>query len=152
MVSALDLERMITVGNLERVLEELITYTKKTIKNGTPLSKDPLVRQKLADIAIETRVARNLIHRVIWLQDKEIIPKYESSLVKLFVSEHFQHVAQAGLEILGLYGQLRKDSKYSVLEGMMESYFRSSFLMTIGGGTSEIMRNIIAVRGLGLPQ
>jgi 3-oxocholest-4-en-26-oyl-CoA dehydrogenase alpha subunit len=152
MVSALDLERMITVGNLERVLEELITYTKKTIKNGTPLSKDPLVRQKLADIAIETRVARNLIHRVIWLQDKEIIPKYESSLVKLFVSENFQHVAQGGLEILGLYGQLRKDSKYSVLEGMMESYFRSSFLMTIGGGTSEIMRNIIAVRGLGLPQ
>lgn len=152
MVSALDLERMLTVGNLERILEELIDYVKKTLKNGIPLSKDPLVRQKLADIAIEIRVAHNLVRRVIWLQDSEIIPNYETAQSKLFIGELIQHVAQVGLEILGLYGQLRKDSKYSVFKGMMESYFRGSFLNTIGGGTSEIMRNIIALRGLGLPR
>jgi alkylation response protein AidB-like acyl-CoA dehydrogenase len=152
MVSALDLERMLTVGNLERALEQLIDYTKKTLKKGVPLSKDPFVRQKLADIAIEIRVVHNLVRRVVWLQDKGIIPNYETALSKLFIGEHFQCIAQTGLEILGLYGQLRKNSKYSVLEGMMDSYFRASFLHTIGGGTSEIMRNIIALRGLGLPQ
>jgi len=152
MASALDLERLLTVGNLERILEELIGYVKKTMKYGMPLSKDPLVRQKLADIAIEIRVAHNLVRRVIWLQDNEIIPNYETAQLKLFIGELIQHVAQVGLEILGLYGQLRKESKYSVLEGLMDSLFRGSFLNTIGGGTSEIQRNIIATRGLGLPR
>ena len=152
MASALDLERLLTVGNLERILEELIGYVKKTMKYGMPLSKDPLVRQKLADIAIEIRVAHNLVRRVIWLQDNEIIPNYETAQLKLFIGELIQHVAQVGLEILGLYGQLRKESKYSVLEGLMDCLFRGSFLNTIGGGTSEIQRNIIATRGLGLPR
>ncbi len=152
MVSALDLERMLTVGNLEHVLEQLIDYTRKTLKQGVPLSKDPFVRQKLADISIRIHVVHNLVRRVVWLQDEGLIPTYETALLKLSIGEHFQYIAHLGLEILGLYGQLRKNSKYSVLEGMMESYFRASFLHTIGGGTSEIMRNIIALRGLGLPQ
>jgi len=152
MVSALDLERMLTVGNLERVLEQLIDYSRKTLKQGVPLSKDPFVRQKLADISIRIHVVHNLVRRVVWLQDEGLIPSYETALLKLSIGEHFQYIARLGLEILGLYGQLRKNSKYSVLEGVMESYFRASFLHTIGGGTSEIMRNIIALRGLGLPQ
>ena len=152
MVSALDLERVITIGNLEQIFEKLITYAKNTMKNGAPLSKDPLVRQKLADIAIEINVGRNLIRRVVWLQDKGTIPNYEASMLKLFVTELHQRIAETGLEILGLYGQLRKGSKYSVLEGMVERRFRGSFFMTIGGGTSEVMRNIIALRGLKLPR
>jgi len=152
MVEALDLERLITVGSLERCLEEIINYTKNTLKNGIPLSKDSLVRQKLADMAIEISVARNLVRRVIWLQDKGIIPNDESAVLKVFVSELYQKVAEAGLEILGIYGQLRKESKYAVLKGMMERFFRASFVLTIGGGSSEIMRNIIATRRLGLPR
>lgn len=152
MVSALDLERIITIGNLEQIFEKLVTYAKSTMKNGVPLSKDPLVRQTLADIAIEINVGRNLIRRVVWLQDKGTIPNYEASMLKLFVTELHQRMAQASLEILGLYGQLRKGSKYSVFEGMVERRFRGSFFMTIGGGTSEVMRNIIAVRGLKLPR
>ena len=152
MVEALDLERLITVGSLERCLEEIINYTKYTLKNGIPLSKDSLVRQKLADMAIEISVARNLVRRVIWLQDKGIIPNDESAVLKVFVSELYQKVAEAGLEILGIYGQLRKESKYAVLKGMMERFFRASFVLTIGGGSSEIMRNIIATRRLGLPR
>jgi len=152
MVSALDLERMMAVGNLERAFEELIVYAKTTLRNGEPLSKNPLVRQKLADMAIEIDVGRNLVHRVIWLQDKGSIPNYESAILKLFVSELHQRFVQVGLDILGIYGLLRKDSKYSVLNGMIERDFRGSFLMSIGGGTSEIMRNIIALRGVGLPR
>jgi alkylation response protein AidB-like acyl-CoA dehydrogenase len=152
MVSALDLERMLTVRNLERSLEELIAYTKNTLRNGIPLSKDPLVRQKLAEMAIEISVTRNLVRYVAWLQDKDIIPNYETALLKVFVSELDQRVAEAALEILGLYGQLRKGSKHSVLDGMMERHFRGSFVITIAAGSSEIMRNIIAIRGLGLPR
>jgi alkylation response protein AidB-like acyl-CoA dehydrogenase len=152
MASALDLERMIGVGTLKRLFEQLITYAKNTLKNRIPLSKDPIVRQKLADIAIEINIADNLLRRLTWMKDKEIILSYESAQVKLFVTELYHRVGQAGLEILGLYGQLRKDSKYSVLEGKMERFFLGTFSMLIGGGSSEIMRNIIAVRGLGLPR
>jgi alkylation response protein AidB-like acyl-CoA dehydrogenase len=152
MVWALDLERMISTRHIERLFEELIGYTKTALKNGIPLSKDPCVRQKLADMAIEINVARNLVRRVAWLQDKEIISIYESAILKVFVTELYQRVAKGGLEILGLYGLLRKDSKYSVLKGMMEHHFRASFVTTIGGGSSEIMRNIIALKGLGLPR
>lgn len=152
MARALDLERMITIGGVERTFEELVTYAKNTQKNEAPLSKDPLVRQKLADLAIEINIARDLIRQVVWLQDEEKSPVCESASLKLFVSELFQKIAREALEILGPYGQLRKNSKYSVLKGMIEHHFRASFVLTIGGGSSEIMRNIIAIRGLGLPR
>jgi alkylation response protein AidB-like acyl-CoA dehydrogenase len=150
MTSALDLERMITVGGLERTFNDLVAYTKDTIRNGKPMAEDPLVRERLADLAIEISVDRNLVRRVAWLKDKEIVPNFESAVLKLFSCELYQRLANTGLEILGLYGQLRRGSKYAVIEGMMERFFRASFLMTIGGGTSEIMRSIIARRGLGL--
>jgi hypothetical protein len=150
--SALELERTLTIGYLERMIEGLIEYTRETSRNGVALSKDPLVRQKIAEIVIELRVAHNLVRRVTWLQDKGITANYETSELKLFIGELFQHVAQAGFDVVGLYGQLRKGSKYAVLDGLLESFYRSSFLPSIGGGTSEIMRNVIALRGLGLPQ
>ena len=152
MAEALDLERMITVGGVERTFEELVTYTKGTLKNGVPLSKDPFVRQKLVDLAVEINIARNLIRQVVWLQDKGTVPTWETALLKVFVCELYQKISREALDIIGLQGQLRKTSKYSVLEGMIERFFRSTFVMTIGGGSSEIMRNIIASRGLGLPR
>ena len=150
-VEALDLERLLTVGALERTLKEIIEYTQNTPINGKLLSEDPLTRQRLADMAIEIRVARNLVRRVVWLQDKGTVPNVEAAILKAFVCEVYQRVVEKGLEILGLYGLLRKTSKYSVLEGMIERLFRASFVLTIGGGSSEIMRNIIAKRGLRLP-
>jgi hypothetical protein len=88
----------------------------------------------------------------MWLQDNGIIPNYETAGLKVFVSELHQRFVRVALDILGMYGLLRRESKYSVLDGMMEQDFRGSFLMSIGGGTSEIMRNVIAVRGAGLPR
>jgi alkylation response protein AidB-like acyl-CoA dehydrogenase len=151
MAEALDLERMVVIGAAERTFEQIVTYAKNTLKNGIPLSKDPSVRQKLVDLAIELNVARNLIRYVVWLQDKEV-PGPETSILKLFVCELYQRVARAGLEILGPCGQLRKNSKYAVFEGAIEHFFRTTYVVTIGGGTSEILRNIIAIRGLGLPR
>lgn len=152
MAEALDLERMITVGGVEQTFEELVSYSKSTMRNAVPLSNDPYVRQKLVDLAIEINVARNLIKHVVWLQDKGTVPNWESAVLKLFVCELYQKISRFALEILGLYGQLKKNSKYCVLQGRMEHFFRSTFVMTIGGGTSEVMRNIIANRGLGLPR
>jgi 3-oxocholest-4-en-26-oyl-CoA dehydrogenase alpha subunit len=152
MVSALDLERMQTVGSLKRAFEELLHYTKVTLKHGVPLFKNQSVRSKLAEMAIEISVGQNLVHRVMWLQDKGIIPNYETAEVKLFVSELHQRFVQIAIDILGMYGLLAKGSKYSVLNGIIERDFKGSFVMSIGGGASEIMRNVIALKGVGLPR
>ncbi len=150
---ALDDERMLVLGEVEETFEEFVKYIKTTWRHGVPLSKDPLVRQTVAEFAIEINIARNMIRRVVWWQDNKIDPPAgQTAILKLFVSELYQKVARVGLEIMGPYGQLKKNSKHSVAEGKMERLFRETYVMTIGAGTSEIMRTLIATKGLGLPR
>ena len=71
---------------------------------------------------------------------------------KVLGTELQQHLAIAGVELLGLYGQLEPGSKYAPLSGRIERSYLTSVSATIAAGTSEIQRNIIATRGLGLPR
>jgi hypothetical protein len=152
MANALDLERTFTVGNLQRSFDNLLSYAKNTTRNGVPLAKIPWIQEELANTALEIGVARNLARPVVSLKNKGIIPNRESAVLKLYVSELDQKVARIGLEVMGLGGQAARDLKYGVMGGRMERNFLSSFLITLGAGTSEIMRDIIARRGLGLPR
>lgn len=153
MTEALNRERLFVTGTIERIFEKLFEYAKNTQKNGRVISNDPAVRGKLADLRIEINIARNLVRQVVWLQDQEKNFGEETSIQKLFVTELYNRVARVGLEILGPFGQLRKNSKYAVLgDDAMEHFFRSVYVLNIGAGTSEIMRNVIATRGLGLPR
>ena len=71
---------------------------------------------------------------------------------KVFGSEFMQRLARVGMEILGLYGRLREDSRWVQLGGRFEYLTRDTVRMTITKGTNEIQRNLIATRGLGLPK
>lgn len=150
--TALDLERIMPVGGAKRLFDDLVEYAKETKRNGRSLGKDPLVRHRLAEMAVEIDVARMFAYRVAWLQNKGIVPNYETAILKAFNSELRQRLAATGIQIMGLYGQLQEGSKWALLRGKMELEYRASVVMTIGGGTSEIMRNVIALRGLGLPR
>ncbi len=152
---SLDFERTAGVamaGGVRRMVDDLIEFAKEAKINGQPLANDPLVRHKLAEIAIETEVGRMLAYRVVWMQTKGLIPSYEASMIKLYATELMQRVAHVGTQIMGLYGQLEIGSKWAPLRGTMEHAYLSTVGMTIAAGTSEIMRMIIAVRGLGLPR
>ena len=151
-MKALSFERIYRFGNFRRLFEEIVAYTKETMINGRPLSKDPLIRQELAQMAIELEVARLLYYQLPYMLDKGVIPSYQSSMQKAFASEMNQRVANMGMKILGLYGQLKEGSKCAPLAGKVEHYYRMSVAETIWAGTSEIQRNIIAQRGLGLPR
>ncbi len=151
----LDFERS-SIGNAaasRRGLDELVKYCREDSGDGRSLIGDPMVRNRLAEIAIETEMGRYLSYRVASMQARGEVPNMESSVAKVYNSELSQRLAGTGIQIMGLYGQVRPESKrWARLRGE----FTMSYMMTLGisiaGGTSEIMRNIIAQRGLGLPR
>ena len=152
LMAALDFERMFPLGVFRRIFDQLVEYTKKTVVQGKPISKNPLIRQKIAQLSIEIEVTRLLYYELAHILDKGGIPNYQSSMEKTFATELTQRITNTGMDILGLYGQLKENSKWAKLKGTMEKYYRTSVVQTIVAGTSEIQRNIIAQRGLGLPR
>ena len=88
--------------------------------------------------------------RVAWLQAKGQVPVYEAFVSKVFGSELNQRIADAGLQVLGLRGQLGRGSKYTVLEGLLQSFNLYNVSLTLARGTSEVRRQITANKGLGL--
>jgi alkylation response protein AidB-like acyl-CoA dehydrogenase len=150
----LDFERS-GVGNSargRRILEELVHFCKENSRNGRPLSEDPVIRSRLATMAVEIEACRMMSYNVAWMQSKELIPNKEASIVKAFGTEMIVRLYQLGMKILGLYGQLGPDSKWAPLKGRIENAYMVSAASMVAAGTSEIQRNIIATRGLGLPR
>ena len=136
----------------QRILNDLVRYAKLTKRNGQTLAEDPSIRQRLAQLAIEIDVSRCLSYRVATSQAREEIPGQEAPANKVFTSEMIQRIAQVGMQMMGLYGQLEFNTKWAPLKGKIERLYLTSVSGTIAGGTSEIQRNIIAERGLGLPR
>ena len=135
-----------------RTLEELIAWAKETKRDGTPLIEDPLVRHKLAEMAIEIEVARLINYHVAWMQQRGLIPNYQASVAKTFGTELHQRLANTGMQLLGLYGALDEKSKWAQLKGKIEYLYLWTVGETIYAGSNEIQRSIIAQRGLGLPR
>ena len=154
MTTTLDFERsgLTTIGACRRALEEIVEYAKKTKVNGKPLTKDPLIRQKLAQLETELCMSRLLSYRVASMQHRGLIPNHEASMCKAYGGELVQRVSHVGTQIMGLYGQLQMGSKYVPANGRIEAMFRQTVASTIAGGTNEVQRLIIAGRGLGLPR
>jgi len=153
-ITALNHERL-TVYTIERlypILNGLIQYAKETKHNGKPLAEDPMVRRKLAQMAIDFEVGRMIEYQAYYMicEGREL--DYQSGIAKVFSSELQQRLMNVGTQILGQYGQLQEDSKWAPLKGKIEREYRASYLTTLGGGSSEIIRNIIAQRGLDLPR
>jgi alkylation response protein AidB-like acyl-CoA dehydrogenase len=148
---SLDFERSSIAGaaRARRWLEDLIAFA---ADHPHLVAARPEVRHRLAETSVEIEVARFLSYRVASLQQAGKMPNYEASIAKLYSSELGQRLARTGMELLGLYGQLHPRSKYAALRGRIERYYQVSVAETIAGGTSEIMRNVIAMRGLGLPK
>jgi len=135
-----------------RTLEELIAWAKETKRDGTPLVADPLIRHKLAEMAIEIEVARLINYHVAWMQQRGLIPNYQASVAKTFGTELHQRLANTGMQLLGLYGALDEKSKWAQLKGKIEYLYLWTVGETIYAGSNEIQRSIIAQRGLGLPR
>jgi alkylation response protein AidB-like acyl-CoA dehydrogenase len=148
---ALDFERLvISMGGFRRRFEDLLKYAGETRRNGVLLSRDARIRAKLAELAIEIEIAYVLYYRTAWMMDNNLFPNIEASEIKLVTTILSRKLADVGLEIMGPYGQLWPGSHHAPLKGRFSLGYLDSLSAVIGAGTSEIQRNILAQRGLGL--
>jgi hypothetical protein len=152
---ALDLERftMFTFSPIEQRMEEICTYVATEMRDGKPLREDPIIRQKIAQLVTQTEVARVLGLRFVAKSMKGgAPPTTEASQYKLYATELSKRVANTALDIASAGGQLRVHTKEAPMRGRAELTYRYTVVDTIGGGSSEIQKNIIARRKLGLPK
>jgi len=150
--AALLFERAVTISGFHRPLELLIDYVKNARRGGRPLSEDPLVRRKIAEMEMKFAVAKVVALRLSWMQEHKLFALNETAMAKLLSTEMTYDLANAGMQIMGPYGELQADSKYAELHGWFAHMYQESPHYKIAGGTSEIQRQIIATRGLGLPR
>ena len=149
---ALDFERLVVaIGAFRRTFEELVKYSRETKPGGAPLSDDPLIRDRLAEIAVKIEVAYTFFWQTAWMLDRGLVPNIEASVLKLFTTELSRDLAYTGMEIMGPYAPLDWSSANAPLGGRVCNGYLDCISALVGAGTSEIQRNIIAMRGLGLP-
>ncbi|MCH7953558.1 MAG: acyl-CoA dehydrogenase family protein [Chloroflexi bacterium] len=134
-----------------RIYEELLEYCRKSTNGERPIEQ-PGVATTLAELGLEFQIGRLLAYRVASMQARGQVPNAEASLSKVFGSELQQRLADSALNIIGLPSQLTAESVGAPLGGRLHEYYLSTAGLTIAAGTSEIQRNIIAGRGLGLPR
>jgi alkylation response protein AidB-like acyl-CoA dehydrogenase len=152
---ALDLERftMFTYSPIKQRLDLLVEYVRTTVRDGVPLKDDPVIRQRIANLVTDAEVARVLGLRFVNASNKGgEPPTTHASEYKLFATELSKRLADAAMDIAGPGSQLRVHTAEAPMVGRSESTYRYTVIDTIGGGTSEVQKNIIARRLLGLPK
>ncbi|MCB1474909.1 MAG: acyl-CoA dehydrogenase [Rhodobiaceae bacterium] len=116
------------------------------------LADDDEIRGKVASLAAEVEAARLLAIQSAQTVDAGRVPLVEAAMVKVYSSELMERLCIEGLAMLGPGAGLRAHAEGALVEGQLEFGVRDALLFTIGGGTNEIQRTLIAQRGLGLPR
>ena len=152
---ALDLERftMFTFSPIKQRLDLLVEYVRTTVRDGVPLKDDPVIRRRIARLVADAETARVLGLRFVAASMKGgAPPTTHASQYKLFATELSVRLANEAMDIAGPGSALRVHTEEAPMKGRSESTYRYTVIDTIGGGTSEVQKNIIARRKLGLPK
>jgi acyl-CoA dehydrogenase len=128
-------------GAATAAFDYALEYAKNREQFGRPIGKFQAISHKLADMKVMLDVSRMLVYRYAWLLSRGEATRHDAAVLKLYTGEAYKSVSDMGLQILGGYGYC--------MDYPLQRFFRDSRLATIGAGSSEIQRNIIA-RGLGL--
>lgn len=136
----LELERIAVsaayVGNAQTAVSDALKYAHQRVQFERPIFDFQVIKHMLADMQTQVDAARLLVYRAAELASREVPCSGEVAMAKLFASETLQTVSRMGMQILGGHSMLP--------EADMERYFREGMQSTIGGGTSQIQRTIIA--------
>lgn len=154
MIEAIEYERLILSQNirLRPFLDRLTRYLQQTRRDGRLLAADANVRRRLAQMEVDLEASLCFeAHALSLLQAGKTIES-EGTMAKLVASELRQRFAYEALDILGPWGRLQEGAGQAPLDGEVERMCRTTVVETIGGGTSEVLRDIVAQRSLRLPR
>ena len=140
MISNLDVERIMIAALYtaiaQRAYDDALAYAKERKQFGRPISQYQMIQQLLADMLVEIRASRLLTYHAAWLKEQGKFCSTEASIAKIHATEAARKVTIDGMQVLGGYGYM--------MEYDMQRYVRNALLGTIGGGTNQIQRLIIA--------
>jgi alkylation response protein AidB-like acyl-CoA dehydrogenase len=137
---------------LRIALDGLIELARRMEKHGRVVTKDPITRQKIAQLWIETECLRLTGARAITRLLKGEMPGPEASTGKMIWVDTHQRLQELAMEIEGPYSQLLRGSDWAMEGGLWQYTFLRSRANSIEGGTTEVQKNIIGERVLGLPK
>jgi alkylation response protein AidB-like acyl-CoA dehydrogenase len=155
MLVALSFERGLAGGvrDGERLLAVLEQFAQRPSGcDGRRLLDDPVVRERLVRLAIDNEVADLLAGRAAWVAASGRLPGTEGAAARLFASESFTRAASWAIDVAAPDGIVQEADRAGRIDGFFEYCYRFAPGTTLAGGTSEIQRNLIAQRGLGLPR
>ncbi len=152
--TTLDFERsgIATSVAHQLIVRDMVRYLRENETGRATAAQRPSLRHEMADRAIEAQVEGLISYRIISMQDRGQSPNKESSIAKLYSSELDVRLAVTAMHAGGMAAQLNDRDAEGSIGGRIPRFYMHSTTSPIGGGTSEIQRNIIATRGLGLPR
>ncbi|MCZ6873449.1 MAG: acyl-CoA dehydrogenase family protein, partial [bacterium] len=153
-MGAIDFERaaLAAPGLVAYQIDRLLAYCSGTQNDQASLLADPLIQDKLVELAIEAEAARLMSYWVASMHAQGQLPQHETSLAVLYKRETARLADVIGLDILGPYAPLQGESRWAKLAGEVEAEYRDHLYFQFAAGGNDITRNIIANRGLGLPR
>jgi alkylation response protein AidB-like acyl-CoA dehydrogenase len=155
-VTQLNHERvsLMTVGMVEHLLEDVVAWAKESKRaDGARVIDQPWVQLNLARVRAKIEVLRLVNWKQAWALTQGALNYADASVVKVFGSEFYVEAYRLLLEVLGPQGTVRDGSPDAVLRGRCERLYRGHApILTFGGGTNEVQRDIIAMAGLAMPR
>ena len=142
-----------SVGPLERLAEETLTWASVTPNGqGGNVLDLPWVRTNLARVHAKLEVLKLLNWQQAWNIANDTLSPADASAIKVFGSEFYVEGSRLLMEVHGAAGCLHHSSEGALLRGRLEKYYRMSLVLTFGGGTNEVQRDIICQAGLRMPR
>jgi alkylation response protein AidB-like acyl-CoA dehydrogenase len=135
------------VGFVDRIYQDALAWARET-----GVIRRPWVQTHLARVLAKLEVLKLLNWQQAWSMARGTLNFAEASAVKVFGSEAYVEIYQLLLEVMGEAGTLRAGSPDAVVKGRVERMYRTTLILTFGGGTNEVQRDIIAMAGLGMPR
>jgi len=150
----LNLERisLVNVSNYESVYDDLVQWSRDTkLPDGRAVIEQPWVQQSLARCHAQIDVLKLMNWKQAWASTKGMVHPSESSAAKVYGTEMAVRIYEWMMEIIGESSVVAEGSPEAILRGKIERMYRAALILTFGGGTNEVQRDIIAMAGLGMP-
>jgi alkylation response protein AidB-like acyl-CoA dehydrogenase len=140
-------------GIVERVLADTRAWAQQTkLPDGRRVIDQEWVQEHLARVRAELEFLRLINWKVAWQGTQGRLDVADASSIKVFGTEFYLRAFRLLMEVIGQAGYLKRGSPAAILNGRLEMYARSMIILTFGGGTNEIQRDLIAIFGLGMPR